>query len=345
MFRNLFGLFSKDMGVDLGTTNTRIYVRGRGLVLNEPSIVAINNRVDQIIALGSGALKMMGKAPGYISVVRPIVNGVISDFEVTEKMLKSIIEKVHRDTFILVPRPRVVATVPIDTTEVERKSLEDVILQAGGREVYLVERPMAAAIGTRLPIQESIGNLIVELGGGLSEVAVISLNGIVTWKSLKIGGSALNNNIINYIREKFNILLGEQTAEEAKIKIGSAFADEPQEIKVKGRDLISGLPKEITITDAQVREAMMPILKTIIESIHDTLELTPPELVADIYERGIILSGGGALMRGLDRLIQKRINIPVHIADDPVTCAIRGTGLILEDFENLKEVFLPSSRD
>jgi len=345
MFRNLFGLFSKDMGVDLGTTNTRIYVRGRGLVLNEPSIVAINNRVDQIIALGSGALKMMGKAPGYISVVRPIVNGVISDFEVTEKMLKSIIEKVHRDTFILVPRPRVVATAPIDTTEVERKSLEDVILQAGGREVYLVERPMAAAIGTRLPIQESIGNLIVELGGGLSEVAVISLNGIVTWKSLKIGGSALNNNIINYIREKFNILLGEQTAEEAKIKIGSAFADEPQEIKVKGRDLISGLPKEITITDAQVREAMMPILKTIIESIHDTLELTPPELVADIYERGIILSGGGALMRGLDRLIQKRINIPVHIADDPVTCAIRGTGLILEDFENLKEVFLPSSRD
>lgn len=345
MLEKFFGLFSKDIGIDIGTTNTRVYIRGRGLVISESSVVSINTRNDQIIALGNNALKMTGKVPAHILVINPLSHGVISDFEVTEKMLKSIFEKVHRDTFTLLPRPRVVASVPLDVTEVEQKSLEDVILQAGAREVFLVERPMAAAIGARLPIQESIGNLIVELGGGLSETAVISLNGIVAWKSLKIGGESLNKDIISYVREKFGILLGDQTAEEIKTKIGSAFTDKPQDMKIKGRDIISGLPKEVVITDAQVREAIMPLLKTIVESIHDTIEATPPELVSDIYERGLILSGGGALLKGLDKMIKRKINIPVYIADDPSTSIIRGTGLILEDFENLKQVIIPSARD
>jgi len=345
MFNKFFGLFSKDIGIDLGTTNLRIYVKGRGLIINEPSVVAINTRSDQIIAIGDNALKMLGKSPGYILVSRPLVHGVISDFEVTEKMLKTIIEKVHRDTFAIFPRPRVVAAIPLDVTEVEKKSLEDVILQAGGREVFLVERPMAAAIGARLPINESVGNLIAELGGGLSEVAVISLSGVVTWKSLKIGGETLNKNIIQYLREKFNFLLGNQTAEELKIKIGSAYGEKSQEMKIKGQDLITGLPKEITVTDVQIREAIMPSLKTIVESICDTIESAPPELVSDIYERGLVISGGGALLKGLDKLIQKKVNIPIHIADDPLTSVVRGTGLILEDFENLKQVLIPSARD
>ena len=345
MLDKFFGLFSKDIGLDLGTSNIRVYLRGRGLVMSESSVIAINTRTDQIIAIGNSALKMMGKVPSHILVISPLDHGIISDFEVTEKMLKSVFEKVHRDTFTFIPRPKVIASVPIDVTEVEQKSLEDVVLQAGAREVFLVERPMAAAIGARMPIQESIGNLIVELGGGLSEVAVISLNGIVSWKSLKIGGESLNKNIISYVREKFGILLGDHTVEELKLKIGSAYADKPQDMKIKGRDLVSGLPKEVTINDQQVREAMMPLLKTIVEAIHDTIEATPPELVADIYERGLILSGGGAQIRGLDKLIQKRINIPVYVADDPATSIIRGTGLILEDFENLKQVIIPSARD
>jgi len=345
MLKKFFGLFSKDIGIDLGTTNVRVYVRGRGMVIHESSVVAINLRNDQIIAIGNNALKMMGKVPSHISIIEPLSHGVISDFEVTEKMLKSIFEKVHRDAFTLIPRPKVVAAIPLDVTEVEKKSLEDVIIQAGAREVFLVERPVAAAIGVRLPIQESIGNLIVELGGGLSEVAVISLNGIVASKSLKIGGESLNKNIISYIREKFGVLVGNQTAEEIKIKIGTAFGNKNQEMRVKGRDLIKGLPKEVLINESQIREAIMPLLKTIVEGIHETIEATPPELVSDIYERGIILSGGGAMLRGLDKMIQKRINIPVLVTDDPATAIIRGTGLVLEDFENLRQVFVPSARD
>jgi len=346
MFKSLFGLFSKDIGVDLGTTNTRVYIKDRGLVSNEPSIVAINTRTDQIIALGQMAVRMIGKVPPHIQIIKPIVNGVVSDFEVAEKMLRLIFEKIHRDNFLITPRPRVVATIPLDVTEVEKKSLEDVILQVGARKVFLVERPMAAAIGSRLPIHESIGNLIVELGGGLFEVAVISLSGVVTWKSLKVGGETLNKHMIQYLREKFGILLGDQTAEEIKLRIGSAAAvDKPQEIKVRGRDLITGLPREILVTDSQVREAISPILKQLVESISDTIEKTPPELVADIFERGLVLSGGGSLLRNFDKLIQKKINIPIHLVDDSLTAAVRGAGLILEDFENLKSVIIPSARD
>jgi rod shape-determining protein MreB len=346
MFKNLFALFSKDIGVDLGTTNTRIYVKGRGLILDEPSVVAVNTRNSQIIAFGREAVKMVGKSPSHIITVKPLVHGVVSDFEVAEKMLKSIIERIHRDTIALFPRPRVVVAIPLDVTEVEKKSVEDVVLQAGAREVLLVERPVAAAISARLPIHEAIGNLILETGGGLSEVAVISLSGVVSWKSLKIGGETLNKSIIQYIREKFNVLIGEQTAEELKIRIGSAAAlEKAQEMKVRGRDLVSGLPREIAVTDAQVREAILPVLKVVVEAISDTIEKTPPELVADIYQRGIILSGGTALLRNFDKLIQKRINIPIHIADDPLTAVVRGCGLILEDFENLKSVIIPSARE
>ncbi|MCF7906781.1 rod shape-determining protein [Patescibacteria group bacterium] len=339
-------IFSKDIALDLGTTNVRVYVRGKGLVVNEPTVVAINTRNDQIVAIGSNALRMLGKAPKHISVIQPLVNGVISDFEVTEKMLRMIFNKVHHDSFTLIPRPRVVASVPLDVTEVEKKSLEDVILQAGARTVFLVERPVASAIGARLPVQESIGNLIVELGGGISEIAVISLNGIVAHKSLKVGGELLSKNIIDYVRENFGVLLGQQTAEAVKIKIGSAASvSKSQEMKIKGRDLVSGLPREVVITDTQVREAVLPSLKIITEGVRDTIESTPPELVSDIYERGVILSGGASLLKGLDKLIRKKINISVYLVDDPSTAVIRGMGLILEDFDNLKSVIIPSARD
>ncbi|MBL7053871.1 rod shape-determining protein [Patescibacteria group bacterium] len=345
MFKNFFNIFSKDIGIDLGTTNVRVSLKGRGMVISESSIIAINARNNQIIAIGDNALKMKGRAPKYILVVAPLDHGVVSDFEIAEKMIKSIFEKIHYNAFKLALRPRVVASIPLGVTEVEQKSLEDVILQAGARDVFLVERPMAAAIGQKMPVQESVGNLIVELGGGLSEVAVISLNGIVSWKSLKIGGQELNNNIINYVRDKFGILLGDQTAEQIKTNIGAAvLGSKSQEIKVKGRELRSGLPQKVIVNDRQVRDAILPLLENIIEAIHDVIEMTPPELVSDIYEKGLILSGGGAKLKGLDKLIQKRISIPVYVADDPSTSIIKGTGLILDDFNNLKQVFIPSAR-
>ncbi|MBI2632965.1 MAG: rod shape-determining protein [Parcubacteria group bacterium] len=345
MFNQFLGYFSKDLGVDLGTTNVRIFVKGRGMIINEPSIVAINTRTGEIISLGIQAFRMLGKSPAFISVVKPIENGIISDFEVTEKMLKLIIDKVHRDTFSILPRPRMVIPISLDVTEVEKKSVEDVALQAGARQVFLVERPVAAAIGAKLPIHESIGTCVVEMGGGLTEVAVISLSGVVSWRAAKTGGAAINKNIINYVREKFNVLLGEQTTEDLKIRLGSVMPFEKgQEMRVRGRDLINGLPREIVLRDSEVREAMMSVVTEIAEMIHATLEATPAELIADVYERGIVLSGGSSLIRGFDRLIQKYVPVPVHIADDPLTCAVRGAGMVLEDFENLKSVILPSAR-
>lgn len=345
MLEKIFGHFTKDLGIDLGTTNTRIYLKGRGLVINQPSLVAINTRLDQIIAIGFSAKKMLGKSPAHVCLIKPIENGIITDFEVTEKMLRHSFNKIYSGFFSFV-RPKVVLAVPLDITEVEKKSFEDVVLQAGARKVFLVERPVAAAIGMRLPINESVGNLVAEIGGGLTEVAVIALNGIVAWKSLKIGGETWSKNIWQYVKEKFNLLLGEQTIEEIKVKIGSAFPlKEKQEIKVKGRDLISGLPKEISLTDEEVREAITPSINLIVEAISDTIEKTPPELVADILSRGILLSGGGAMLKGLDQLISKKIKIPTHLVDDPSTSVIRGLGFILEDFENLKSVLLPSSKE
>jgi rod shape-determining protein MreB len=345
MFKSLFNLFSKDVGLDLGTSHIRVYLKNRGLVFNEPSIVAINKRTAQIVSFGQPVIKMIGKTPPHLQIVKPLVSGIVSDFEVTEKLLRLIFEKIFRQKPGFLIRPRVVVAIPLDVTEVEKKSIEDVIYQAGAREVFLVERPMAAAIGAKLPVHESIGNLIVELGAGLSEIAVISLSGVVTSKSLKIGGETLNKNIMQYLKEKFGILIGEQTAEEIKIKIGSAMPlDKSEELKVKGRDLVTGLPKEIIVNDNQIKEAIIPFVKQITESISNTIEKTPPELVKDIYERGVVLSGGGALLKNLDKFIQKKIDIPVQIVDDPIMSTIRGTGYILEDFENLKEVFIPSTR-
>ena len=289
---------------------------------------------------------MLGKTPPHIVTTKPLTKGVISDFEVTEKMLKYFFDKIHEDAFTVVPRPRVVIGVPLDVTEVERKAVEDAVISAGAREVILVEEPMAAAIGARLPISESVGSMVVDIGGGTTEIAVISLNGVVTWKSLTVAGEELTKNIIQYTRDVFNLLVGDKVAETAKCRIGTATEmDELMEMEMRGRDLLTGLPKQVLINDGQVREAMHKSIRTIIENIKLTLEVTPPELVADIYERGIVLCGGGALLKGIDRLIEKQTEVPVRLAEDPLTTVVRGAGVLLEDEPLLKEVGLPSTSD
>lgn len=346
MLNAILGRFSKDMGIDLGTANTLVYVRDKGIVINEPSIVAVNTRNDRILAVGEDARTMVGKTPAHIVVTRPLVDGVISDFEVTERMMKHFIEKVHRETFAVLPRPRVVIGVPLGVTEVEMKAVEDATLSSGAREVYLIEEPMAAAIGARLPIEESTGNMIVDIGGGTTEIAVIALGGVVTSRSLRIAGDEMNQNIVQFAREHFNLLIGERTAEDIKIQIGRAILErEAVETVLRGRDLITGLPKEVTVTSQQVRDAISRTIRTIIENVKDTLESTPPELVSDIYERGIVLTGGGALLQGLDQVIANDVKIPVRIADDPLTCVVRGTGIVLEDLESLRDVLVMSTRD
>lgn len=335
---------SHDLGIDLGTKNTLVFLNGKGVVVNEPSVVAINKRTNEILEVGEAASLMVGKTPSHIEAVKPLVDGVISDFEVTEKMLKYFISRVHQQNFALVPRPRVVVGIPLDLTEVERKAVEDATKSAGARKVYLIEEAMAAAIGAGLPVIDATATMVVDIGGGSTEIAVISLGGVVTWKSLRLAGNEFDQNIIEYIREEFNILIGEQVAENIKVTIGSAIPlDEPQEIEVRGRDLITGLPRAIIISDAQVREALSRTLNKIIESIKTILETTPPELVADIYERGIFLSGGGALLRGVDRAISLASKIPVKIVNDPLTCVARGTGMLLKDKELLEKVVLPST--
>ena len=333
-------LFSKEIGFDLGTTNIRVYVRGAGLVVNDASVISFNLRTQEPICFGQEALRMLGKTPQHIRVIRPIEHGIISDFESTELMLRLIFEKIQQKWPIFSARHKIITAVPLDITEVERKSLEDVCAQIGSKRTLLVERPMAAAIGSRLPISEPIGNLVGELGGGLVEIAIISLNGIVTFKSLKLGGETLNNNLIDYVREKFGIKLGIQTAEEVKNKLISAWPIKSQSMKVKGKDISTSLPREIDLTDEDVRKATINTLKIIVEAIKDTIDAAPTELVADIYKRGITLSGGLALIPGFDKLIRQEIDMPVHIADDPLTAVIRGIGIILEDFKNLKGVLI-----
>lgn len=343
---NIFGRFSKDLGIDLGTANTLVYVKDRGIVINEPSVVAMNEKTDQILAVGQEAKKMVGKTPPHISTSSPLSQGVVSDFEVTEKMLKHFIDKVHRETFTILPRPQIVVAIPMGVTEVEKKAVEDAALNAGARKVFLIEEPMATAVGARLPIQDSTGNMVIDIGGGTTEIAVISLGGIVTWRSVRLAGQELNQNIINYCRDEFNFLLGEHTAEEIKMQIGAAWdGEEVMEAKVRGRDMISGLPKEIVITSEHVRESISKTINVFIDNIKATLEETPPELVADIYERGIVLSGGGALLRGLDKAVNHATNIPLRIADDPLTTVTRGIGFVLEDIDNLKELFVLSTAD
>jgi len=346
MLNKFFGKFSKDLGIDLGTTNTLVYTPDKGIVINEPSVVAVNLRTDEILCVGAEAKKMLGKTPPHIQAINPLVDGVISDFEVTEKMLKYFIDKVHAEHFTLVPRPRVVIGIPLDITEVEKKAVEDAAKSAGAREVFLIEQSMAAAIGTRLDVTSPQATMVVDIGGGTTEIAVISLGGVVTWKTLRLAGNALDNDIIQYVREEFNILIGEQVAENIKIRIGSATTlKEAMEMPLRGRDLINGLPKEVTITDSQVREAMQRIIRQIIENIKITLETTPPELVSDIYEHGIVLTGGGALLRGLDKEIAQATKIPVRVAEDPLTCVVRGTGMLLADPALLAKVLSPATEE
>ncbi|HTM68193.1 MAG TPA: rod shape-determining protein [Candidatus Binatia bacterium] len=346
MFNSFLGRFSRDLGIDLGTANTLVYAKDKGIIINEPSVVALNTRTGQIVAVGHSAKDMIGKTPAHIATVKPLVSGIISDFEVTEKMLKHFIEKSHKDNFSILPRPRVVIGVPLDLTEVERKAVEDAALSAGAREVYLVEEPMAAAIGARLPITEPVGNMVVDIGGGTTEIAVISLSGVVTWKSLPIAGDELNKNVVMFARENFNLLLGERVAENIKMRIGSAMPlEEPLVMEMRGRDMVTGLPKEIMVNDSQIREALARSVRTIVENVKSALEITPPELVADIYERGIVLTGGGALLKGLDQVISHAAEIPVRVADDPLTCVVRGTGILIDNLDLLKTIALPSSQE
>lgn len=346
MLASILGKFSKDLGLDLGTINTVIYSHDKGIVINQPSIVAINNKTGHIIAVGKEALEMVGKTPPYITIARPINKGIISDFEVAEKMIKYFIDKLHESSFSIIPRPRIVVGVPIDITEVERKAVEDAARSAGAREVYMVEQPMLAAIGARMPIEEPVGNMVVNIGGGRTEVAVIALSGVVTWKSLSMAGEELNKNIIQFARDEFNLLLGERMAEYVKTSIGSAKElTEPIEVQMRGRDLSNGLPKEVVVNDGQIRKAMQKSIRTIVDNIKITIEATPPELVADIYERGIVLMGGGAHIRGIDSLISDYTDVPVRVADDPMTSIARGAGLLLDNVNLLRTVTLPSAEN
>lgn len=346
MFNKFLGKFSKDLGIDLGTKNTLVYTTEKGIVINEPSVVAVNTRTNEILAVGEEAKKMIGKTPGHIHAIKPLVDGVISDFEVTEKMLKYFIDKVHAESFTLIPRPRVVIGIPLDITEVEKKAVEDAAKSAGARQVFLIEESMAAAIGAHLPVADPTATMIVDIGGGTTEISVISLGGVVAWKSLRHAGNQLDNNIIQYFREEFSILIGEQVAEQVKLKIGSAGPlKEPMEMEVRGRDLINGLPKAVKVTDSQIRDAISRTIHLIIDNIKITLETTPPELVSDIYEHGITLTGGGALLRGLDKEIAQATKIPVRVADDALTCVVRGAGMLLEDNELLQKVLTPASEE
>ena len=341
IFDRFFNYFSHDIGIDLGTANTLVYVRGKGILINEPSVVAVNQKTGQVVAIGQAARRMVGRSPGHITAIRPLVEGVISDFEVTEEMLSYFIKRVHDDTNRFLARPRIVIGIPSGITEVERRAVRDAAKNAGAREVYLVEEPMAAAIGVGLPVQEPIGNMVVDIGGGTTDVAVISLGGIVAAKNLRVAGDRLNEDIINYARDEFKLLLGERTAEDVKIAIGSAWKpSETMETTVRGRDLVTGLPREVIVTDADIRESMSKSARAIAVAVKEVIEETPPELVSDIMHRGIVLVGGGSYLRGLDKLLEVETKIPVRVAEDPLTAVVRGTGVILEDLELLKDALV-----
>lgn len=343
MLNKMLGRFSRDMGIDLGTANTLVFVSNQGIVLQEPTVVAFDRDSGNIIAVGLEAKQMVGRTPGSIVAVRPIKDGVIADFEVTEKMLQYYIKKAGRRRAFLAPR--VIIGVPSGVTEVERRAVMDAAREGGAREVYLIEEPMAAAIGAGLPIQEPTGNLIVDIGGGTTEVAVISLGGIVTSRSIRVAGDELNEAIIQYIKKCYNLMVGEQTAEEIKRAIGSAYPQKEEEtMEVRGRDLVTGLPKVITISSREVMEALAEPVGAILEAVKMTLEKTPPELAADILDRGIVMSGGGALLRGLDRLLAEETEMPVQVAEDPLTCVARGTGMALEALEDLRKVLISNKR-
>jgi rod shape-determining protein MreB len=337
MFNYFFSLFSNDMGIDLGTATVLVYVKGRGIVLCEPSVVAINKDTKEVVAIGAEAKRMLGKTPSNIVAIRPLRNGVIADFEVTEHMIRYFIKKVHNRKTLL--HPQIIIGIPSSITEVERRAVRESAIQAGARSVELIEEPRAAAIGAGIPIQEPEGNMIVDIGGGTTEVAVLSLGGMVVAKSLDIAGDEMNDAVVQYFRRKYNLMIGENTAEDVKIKIGSIFplAEELSQ-EVKGRDQVTGLPKTVTISSEEIRQALSEPIKSIIELIKSALEETPAELAADLVDRGIVLAGGGSLLRGLPELLSQETELPVKLADDPLTCVVRGTGKYLEELENLKRV-------
>ena len=346
VLNKLFGVWSKDIGIDLGTANTLVYVRDKGIVINEPSIVAVNQKSGKILAIGSDARKMVGRTPGYISVLRPLVNGVVSDFEVTEQMLRYFIDKVHQEAFSIVPRPRVVIGIPSGVTEVERRAVYDASYSAGAREVYLIEEPMAAAIGAHLPIQDAVPNVIVDIGGGTTEVQVISMGGTIASRSLRVAGDKMNDDIVQYLRDERNLMIGDATAEQVKIALGSAFPlEEEFEQPVRGRDILSGLPREIEVSSSEIRTALARSVKAIVRAVKTTVEETPPELAAELISRPIAIAGGGALIPGLDTLIAKETKLLVQAVDDPLTAVVRGCGMVLENLDELRPVLLSSEAE
>ena len=344
MFNKLYNTFSNDIGIDLGTANTLVYLKGHGIVINEPSVVAVNQKTGRIVAVGMEAKNMLGRTPGHIRAVRPIVDGVISDFEVTEEMLSYLIsktEKISKKFF----RPRVVVGVPSGITNVEIRAVYDAAKSAGAREVYIIEEPMAAAIGIRLPVKEPVGSMIVDIGGGTTDIAVISLGGIVRSKNSKIAGDRLNSDIISYLRDEFKLLIGEKTAEGVKIAIGSVLEGHFMEAQVRGRDLVTGLPREVIITDSDIREAIAPAINDLVDGIKEVLETTPPEILSDVMHRGIVLSGGGALLVGLDTMLEGILKIPIYVAEDPLTAVARGAGIVLDSIEEYPEQLVSATTD
>jgi rod shape-determining protein MreB len=339
-FNYLAGLFSNDMGIDLGTATTLVYVKGEGVVLCEPSVVAIERSTTHVLAVGDEAKRMLGRTPGNIVAIRPMKDGVIADFEITEAMLRYFIKRVHHRRVLV--RPRIVIAIPSGITEVEKRAVRDSAERAGAREVFLIEEPVAAAIGVGLPIQEPIGNMIIDIGGGTTEIAVISLAGIVFSRSIRIGGDEMDETIIEYLKKTYNLMVGVRTAEDIKIRIGSAYPlEEELSLEVKGRDLVIGLPKAITVTSQEIRDALKEPLDAIIETVKVSLERTPPELAADLIEHGIIMAGGGSQLKGLDRLISESTGLPVHVTEEPLTAVVKGTGKVLSEIRYLKRVTVP----
>ncbi len=344
MFSFIYNQLSRDMGIDLGTANTLVYVRGRGIVLHEPSVVAMRRGEDtEPLAVGNDAKRMIGRTPGNIVATRPMKDGVIADFDVTQTMLRYFIGKATRRKPVI--RPRVVVAVPSGVTEVEKRAVIDATLQAGAREAYLIEEPMAAAIGAGLPVHEPTGNMVVDIGGGTTEVAIISLGGIVTHQSIRIAGDEMDESIVNYVKRRYNLLIGERTAEQVKMEIGSAVAaEEEATYDVRGRDLVSGLPQTVELTAEEVREALSEPVSNILDAIRVTLERTPPELASDIMDRGIVLTGGGAMLLGFDRLVSNETGMPVYLSEEPLLCVVRGTGKVLDELDVLKRILMVPKR-
>lgn len=337
--KKLYNKFSNDIGIDLGTANTLVHVKGHGVVTNEPSVVALNTKTDRVVAVGMNAREMLGRNPDHIRVVRPLVDGVISDFDVTEEMLSYLIGKAEKAAPKFF-RPRVVVGVPSGVTNVEHRAVYDAARNAGAREVYIIEEPMAAAVGLGMPVREPLGSMVIDIGGGTTDIAIISLSGIVQSKNLKIAGDRFNTDIINYLRDEFKILVGEKTAEDVKINIGAVDEVENLESEVRGRDLMSGMPRQILLNSSDIKKAIDPAIEILVDGVKEVLEKTPPEIVSDVMQRGIFLVGGGALLRGLDNLLERELSIPVHIAHEPLYSVVYGTGMVLDDVDSYKQVLI-----